>query len=469
MKTVRVGRATTTLVVGVVALALVAPGAIAQTDPAPPATDLYHETLIAAIDDLNAYWGEKFEDVYPLEEWEPLTSDRVIAGRPGVPLPDCNIPMSYEENLAGNAYFCPRADYIAYDDAGLFPRFFTTYGRFSVAMVMAHEFGHVLQERAGGALDEKVILQELQADCFAGAYTRYVHRGRSTLSPLQGGERDRALAAFLEMRDRVGGNPDAPDAHGSAFDRTGAFLDGFEHGPRPCVDYFVDPPLIVEVPFTSAEDQASGGTLPADKLLAVTTDLLNDFYSNVEGDLEYVPLDWDDSFRFFRGDDPTTYLPCGGAAPTEQDVRNQVYWCLDGYIAWDYPFVNDVLYTSLGDLAVITVFSRAWATYVRRLRELGYDAGDPNHSLFGPDCYTGGVIGALARGELESDELTGQDVSITLSPGDLDEVIQAFLVQIESLGGASDVDITFLRLKAFRRGFFKGVSACTRYDKPYER
>jgi len=466
----RVNRLVIACVAFTIVGAIAAPTAFGQTPP--PPIDPYRATIATAIDDLNAYWEDKFDDLYPLEEWQPLPSDLVIAGAPGVALPDCGGPLTYELDLAGNAFFCPASNYMAYDDVGLMPELFTRFRRFSVALLLAHEFGHVVQDRAGDAAGEPTILQELQADCFAGAYTRSVQRGKSSLSPLEGGERDLALAAFLELRDRIGTAADDPNAHGSGFDRTGAFQDGVIHGPGPCVDYFDDPPLIVEVPFQSEADALSGGTLPADKVIAVGTDLLNDFYSSVGGDIEYRPIDWDDDFRFFRGSDPATLLACGGVLPTVEQVRSQVYWCVDGYIAWDHPFVSDTLFKGIGDMAVIGAFSRAWASYVRsEIQHLQFapGSGDVNQQLLGPDCYTGSFVGAMARGELESDELSGLPETLTLSPGDFDEIIQGFLVQIEALGGAEDFDITFPRLRAFRRGFLKGLTTCTRYDQPYER
>jgi len=48
----------------------------------------------------------------------------------------------------------------------------------------------------------------------------------------------------------------------------------------------------------------------------------------------------------------------------------------------------------------------------------------------------------------------------TLSPGDLDEFVQAFLVYSRARGISADVPITFVRVKFFRRGFFAGYQSC---------
>ena len=48
---------------------------------------------------------------------------------------------------------------------------------------------------------------------------------------------------------------------------------------------------------------------------------------------------------------------------------------------------------------------------------------------------------------------------ITLSPGDLDEVI-AMLVKTDSNDGTRGT--AFSRVSAFRTGYFKGLSACTK-------
>jgi hypothetical protein len=50
-----------------------------------------------------------------------------------------------------------------------------------------------------------------------------------------------------------------------------------------------------------------------------------------------------------------------------------------------------------------------------------------------------------------------------LSPGDLDESIQAFIDYTSARGVASDLDVTFLRIQAFRDGFANSYETCGSY------
>ncbi|NIQ57003.1 MAG: peptidase, partial [Gammaproteobacteria bacterium] len=119
--------------------------------------------------------------------------------------------------------YCSPGDYVAWDAEGLMPGLYTEFGDFAVALVLAHEWGHVAQDRAG--IDGPGIMLELQADCFAGAWARHVEMGESALA-LRPGDLDEAVAGYLLFRDPPGTSPAAPDAHGSAFDRVLAFQEG---------------------------------------------------------------------------------------------------------------------------------------------------------------------------------------------------------------------------------------------------
>ena len=48
---------------------------------------------------------------------------------------------------------------------------------------------------------------------------------------------DEAIAGFVVFRDAPGTPADDPDAHGSAFQRIGAFQDGVINGAQACAPY----------------------------------------------------------------------------------------------------------------------------------------------------------------------------------------------------------------------------------------
>ena len=99
----------------------------------------------------------------------------------------------------------------------------------AASFVRAHEFGHAMQARL--PRQERLgVLRELQADCFAGAWARYVQHRRL----LESGDLDEATSTVFSARD-VPGTPfgDSP-AHGSGFPRTRAFTDEYEGDPPRC-------------------------------------------------------------------------------------------------------------------------------------------------------------------------------------------------------------------------------------------
>ena len=83
-------------------------------------------------------------------------------------------------------------------------------------------------------------------------------------------------------------------------------------------------------------------------------------------------------------------------------------------------------------------------------------AGDDKALELQQSCFTGSWAGSLANG--------GHDTALTLSPGDLDEAIQSYLIftdqsKVEQGTGAS----AFENVDAFRVGFFQGESPCLDY------
>ena len=107
-------------------------------------------------------------------------------------------------------------------------------------MVLAHEFGHAIQLRAGVGQNQPTILLEQQADCFAGAWMARVAHGDAPGLQLDDKELTTSLAGMVRFSDAPGTSADDQEAHGSAFDRIGAFQDGYgrrrravRHLPRP--------------------------------------------------------------------------------------------------------------------------------------------------------------------------------------------------------------------------------------------
>ena len=386
----------------------------------------YDKVVLAAIVELQDYWRHEFPDLYG-EPYQPIPKSRIIAAKPGVKIPPCQGHKTVYRDVEGNAFYCLQSNFIAYDDASLIPDLAKTFGNFSGALVLAHEWGHAVQDRAGNG-DQQSVYMEQQADCFAGAFLAHIAKSGNVLK-LKPGDLESSLAAMLMLRDQPGQSAQDPSAHGSAFDRIGAFQDGLENGTEKCKTYFDDPPLLVEIPFSSEEEELSQGDVAAEDVIPTTVDLLNDFYSQVEPN--YVPKTTDD-IGAFDSSDKSTIPECGGSQLTVEQVENRVFYCLsDGYFAFDEPFLQSI-YDEIGDFGVASLIANPWATYVQTIQ--GIPGVDDNElaAVLQADCYDGGWTAAIFNGAL-----TG---GTTLSPGDLDEFVQAFLVYSRARGRREDPD-----------------------------
>ncbi|MCH2221970.1 MAG: hypothetical protein MK097_16850, partial [Dechloromonas sp.] len=103
--------------------------------------------------------------------------------------------------------------------------------------VLAHEYGHALQQMAKLVTrKDPTIVREQQADCFAGAYLWWVAAGKSARLTLSTGDGlDRLLAGMITTRDPVmDSDIESDDEHGSALDRISAFQMGFTAGTPAC-------------------------------------------------------------------------------------------------------------------------------------------------------------------------------------------------------------------------------------------
>ncbi len=185
--------------------------------------DEYQGTLEQVLGSLEEYWSQALPAAFDVPYSSP---SRYVYYRPEEePGPSCGGETAPPQN----AFYCPAGDFIAWDETGLLIPYYIGAGDFAAAFVLAHEFGHALQVRL--PRQEQVgVLRELQADCFAGAWAREVQRRRL----LEAGDLDEATFAVFSGRDLPGTSYRDPAAHGSGFERTRAFSDGYQGDPRRC-------------------------------------------------------------------------------------------------------------------------------------------------------------------------------------------------------------------------------------------
>jgi uncharacterized protein len=183
----------------------------------------YQATLEAVIASLDEFWGRELPAAFDAPYTRPA---RFVYYRPEQePGPRCGS----EDAPAKNAFYCSAGDFIAWDETGLMIPYYVTSGDFAAAFVLAHEYGHAMQSRLPEQ-EQLGVLRELQADCFAGAWARDV-QDQGLLDP---GDLDEATLAVFSARDLPGTPFTDPRAHGSGFERTRAFADGYEGGAGTC-------------------------------------------------------------------------------------------------------------------------------------------------------------------------------------------------------------------------------------------
>ena len=196
------------------------------------------EFLTAVTKDVDSYWeGEFAESGLPVPRvgyrWIPAgeTSASACGGGMGdsaaayCPADDTiYISEKFATNIAQGAL-----DRVL---PGSSQGFGGTYGKFAVAYIVAHEYGHQVQDELG--LFERglpTVNLELQADCFAGTWANHAYeQNRVDQDDIRS-----ALNAALAVGDFDASNP---GHHGTPEQRAQAWNTGFESGdPSACNAY----------------------------------------------------------------------------------------------------------------------------------------------------------------------------------------------------------------------------------------
>lgn len=407
-----------------------------------------------AVTDLEAFWADAYPEAY-LGAYRPLSGGLHAIDRSTDPRTvPCAQGVRDIGDLLDNAFYCPDDDAVVWDQQGFMPAIADKYGSFTAAVVIAHEWGHAIQERAG--FRAPAVVTELQADCFAGAWTKHVADGDSTLFTVSTDQLDTSLAGILSLRDAAGSTADDPFAHGSGFDRVGAFQDGFEKGVTRCAAYRTGDPEPFQWEF-SASEIANQGDLPLsgpgadDDIVDLVFPSLDRYWKKtfptVSGGSSWDPMG--DPRPFTAGNPPT----CDGKAVTDYSL----FVCTpDRYVGFDITRTMPAAYEASGDFGVATLFATQYGLDV--VDQLGSARSALAATLQG-DCFAGAWAGNRLPGA-DDTQLPDDAKELTLSPGDLDEGVSV-LLSFRSASDRARQGPGFDRVKAFRRGVLQGADACT--------
>jgi predicted metalloprotease len=413
----------------------------------------YDEFLNAVLNDVQLWWSEQYPALYG-EPFVPLRGG-VYAAYPdrSDPIPGCgpDDETTYEQITEFAAFYCPDGDFMVYDDGddGSLVELAEEHGPTALGVVMAHEYGHAIQARAGELTrDVATIVTEQQADCFAGAWVARAASGESELVQLNDDDVRVGLLAMIRVRDPIGVDQFTEGGHGSAFDRVGAFQVGFTEGVQRCTELIDDPlPL---VPNVLRPDNNPGGNAEfgyaEDQIVGLIASDLNDFWPQtlapLEAELpalEVVPVESTDDIDC---DDPTGDMVIGASyCPTTSEVF------------FNEPFARE-LYEQFGDFVVGFVLGEAWSEAAQQA--LGSRLEGEDRALLS-DCLTGAWAADLipdARGRTARN-------NARIEAGDLDEAIQTAIVVGDRSSNDDVVGSGFEKIASFREGVLDGISACT--------
>ncbi|MET7426573.1 neutral zinc metallopeptidase [Dactylosporangium sp. NPDC005555] len=190
--------------------------AAAAARPAAPEPTFANDVRIA-LRIVERYWSSRIVGFRPVSRVVPYRIDgEAMCGSQPIP--------------TENAAYCPVGDFIAYD-VNWSQKVYEQLGDAFVFYLLGHEYGHAVQNRLGINY-AFTIYQELQADCFAGAYIGdSIKVGDFTL---EDGDLDELRDGLLSVADPEGEPWFQEGAHGSAAQRTGAFFDGYDQSLDAC-------------------------------------------------------------------------------------------------------------------------------------------------------------------------------------------------------------------------------------------
>ncbi len=417
-----------------------ATGTVVNTDNGP-----IDKLSLLSVTDIEEYWKSVYSQslkgtFVPVGKLVSYDSDN----------PNSPIVCHNDTYKLVNAFFTSRCNLIAWDRGVFMPVAQRYFGEMSVNGVLAHEFGHALQQMAKLVTkQDPTIVREQQADCFAGVYLFWVADGKSprfTLSTADG--LDHVLAGIIITRDPVmDADTQNDDEHGSALDRISAFQMGFLNGASACAG--INKQEIAQrrgdLPTTLQadpdRDPGTGGVTINQDTVSTLMEVLGKIFSPKNPPtVSYQPTDCPDA----KASPPASYCP----------ATNTIMIDMPGLVKLGKAADEKERTLPQGDDTALSVVMSRYALAVQH--ERGLPMQSPWTALR-TACLTGVVHRKMAEPIDTPDQK-----DLVLTAGDLDEAVSGLLTNpiVASDADGTSVPAGFTRIAAFRGGVGGDMDAC---------
>lgn len=424
-----------------------------------------------AIADVQAFWRQSYPAVSGGQPYQDLSGGVYsVNGSDLTPATRRNACLAQQPDGAeNNAFYCQLDDSVVYDrnTQHLIAQLGQKYGPFIVVAVIAHEWGHAIQQRLGvfgGSQQPPTIATETQADCAAGAFIGAAQRGQAPHFPITQPEVERTLLGYLQVRDPPPVSA-SQISHGNGFDRLTAMAEGIRSGAEHCFDPAFLQRSFTERPFTSDTDYLQHGNLPFDQVVAeqptspdqTTLQLtLNTFWTEAAS---AIGKDWPDVRAVSAGRPPCAssdkikleYCPSQNELFYDTGFAHRAYDSLPSLDIDSRTGQVRLLDNAPADYALGTLFVYGWAMAVRA--KLFGRSVDDNAALLAASCYSGAFTASINSADPTS--------NFQLSPPDMDEATAAVIQlvpQDEAFGARGSTALD--RIEAFTHGYFRGLRGC---------
>jgi hypothetical protein len=395
---------------------------------------------LLAINDIEDFWKQHYSDFFagtfkPVSKLLSYDSNHLIG--PWV--------CGHAAYHFVNAFYCPSDDLIAWDRGKLLPTTKKYFRDMAINGVLAHEYGHAVQDTA--RLVQRgtpSLVQEQQAVCFSGVYLHWVaagHSPRFTLSTDD--DLSYVLAGGMVLHDPLLTPADLGQAHGTALDRISALQRGFNSGPEGCAE--IDMNEInqrrggLPASLFDSERQQSDIAIDSDTLSTLMAQLEKIFAPANSPTLITDSANCPDA----RSSEPASYCPASNAVAVDLPALQQISAPTDESRSYNWP---------KGDNTAISIVTSRYMLALQHERGLSLDFA---MAAMRTACLTG-----VAQRKMIEPLPSGK--GLFLAAGDLDEAVAGLLMNGLAASDAhgNPVPAGFTRILAFRSGLHGDTDEC---------